>query len=112
MVLVGHSQLLAQPLTRRQRRGLQATGAILALISAGFVVWLATHSNALTHSGHGCVGVIVAGATGGNIVHECGARARAWCHTEFARSDETALRIQQQCRIAGIKPARTRNNDY
>jgi hypothetical protein len=105
MVLVGHSQRQAQPLTRRQRRGMQATAAIIVVL--GIVVWFATKGTPFSVSRHGCVSVVLAGATGGNIERECGADARSWCKAEYARKDLTAVTIQKQCRIAGIEPRST-----
>jgi len=110
MVLVGHSQRLAEPLTRRQRRGL--LGCALGLLVAGVVVIavvLTTHKSVVPLSGHGCVSVLVAGATGGEPLRECGAAARALCRTEYARHDLLARAVQPQCRLAGIAPPKQTN---
>jgi len=110
MVLVGHSQRLAEPLTRRQRRGL--LGCALGLLVAGVVliaVVLTTHKSVVPRSGHGCVSVLVAGATGGEPLRECGAAARALCRTEYARHDLLARAVQPQCRLAGIAPPKQTN---
>ncbi|MGH2849136.1 MAG: hypothetical protein ACRDLP_00800 [Solirubrobacteraceae bacterium] len=102
MVLVGHSQRLAQPLTRRQR------GAI-ALIAA--LVLAATLAIVLTSTGTpraaaGCVSVVTASSTGGVTLERCGASARAWCREEAARTDAFALNLQAQCARAGLAPRR------
>jgi hypothetical protein len=105
MVLVGHSKHQAKPLTPGQRKAMLAVGAILAIAAVSVAVLLTVTKTGIAESRHGCVSVIVAGATGGTLLRECGAEARAWCKSEFARHDSFALRIQQQCRIAGVKTA-------
>jgi hypothetical protein len=110
MVLVGHSQRLAEPLTRRQRRGLLGCGLGVLVATVVVIVVLATsHKGIAPVSGHGCVSVLVAGSTGGTLLYECGATARAWCRTEYARRDRLALAVQPQCRRAGIAPPTQRN---
>jgi hypothetical protein len=103
MVLVGHSQRLAEPLTRRQRRGLLGCGlGVLVATVVVIVVLVTNHRGIAPVSGHGCVSVLVAGSTGGALLYECGTTARAWCKTEYARHDRLALAVQPQCRRAGI----------
>lgn len=105
MVLVGHSQRLAEPLTRRQRRGLAGAGAgvVLAVIVA--VVLIATRHGGIAPSRDGCINFLGASATGAGLVHQCGAPARAFCREEYARHDALAATAQIQCRLAGIRPA-------
>jgi hypothetical protein len=110
MVLVGHSQRLAEPLTRRQRRGLLGCGlGVLVATVVVIAVLVTTHESVAPASSHGCVNVLVAGATGGTLLHECGTAARAWCKTEYARHDQVALAVQPQCRRAGIAPPKQTN---
>jgi hypothetical protein len=104
MVLVGHSKHQATPLTKGQRTALRSVGAILTITAVIVVVWLSVGNTGIAVSGHGCVSVIVAGATGGNVLRECGGAARSWCKSEFSRHDALAVRIEQQCRVAGVKP--------
>jgi hypothetical protein len=103
MVLVGHAGRLAEPLTRRQRRGLAAVGAMLVIAALGVTVWLATHKNPYV-SRNGCVYVMVAGPTGGDLLNKCGAAARAWCASELGAHDLLAPKLLPQCRLAGIYP--------
>jgi hypothetical protein len=103
MVLVGHAARLAEPLTRRQRRGLAAVGAMLAIAAVGVTVWLSTHKNPYV-SRDGCVYVMVAGPTGGTLLNQCGAAARAWCASELGAHDLLAPKLLPQCRLAGIYP--------
>jgi hypothetical protein len=51
--------------------------------------------------------VVVASSTGGDVLSQCGTAARKWCQTEFASSGALALRIQAQCRDAGLSPRRS-----
>jgi hypothetical protein len=108
MILVDHSQRTAVPLTPRQRRAMWSCAAIVAVAAVGVVVWLSTAGqSSYTQSRNGCVNVVVAGATGGQLLHRCGAAARAWCKTEYRRTDPVALSAQPQCRDAGIYPTRS-----
>jgi len=103
MVMIGQAQRLAQPLTRTQKRAIAA----VLLISLALTGWVIASSRSAPLSSHGCVVVVVAGSTGGGVLSHCGAAARAWCRTEFASSGSLALRIQAQCRDAGLAPRRT-----
>ena len=100
--MIGHSQRLAQPLTRGQR---WMIAVVLAAV-AGVAIWAFAAPSAPV-SRDGCVNVVVASSTGGGLLTHCGAEARAWCASEFARSDILALRIQAQCRLAGLRPRRS-----
>jgi hypothetical protein len=103
MVLVGHSQRLAEPLTSRQRRGMAAVGLILVLAAIVAGVLSVTNGSGIPASRDGCLNLVVAGSTGGQVLHECGASARSFCRAEYARSDGLALKVQAQCGLAGIK---------
>jgi hypothetical protein len=103
MVMVGHSQRLAQPLTRGQHR-LIALVVVLVLAGAS---WAIVRPSSAPVSRNGCVNVVVASSMGGGLLQHCGAAARSWCQAEFARSDVLARLIQTQCRRAGLQPRRT-----
>ena len=102
MVMVGHSQRLAQPLTRGQQRVI----AVLVAVVLAAATWAVLRPSSAPVSRNGCVSVVVASSTGGGLLHNCGAAARAWCQTEFARTDALARLIQPQCRRAGLQPRR------
>jgi hypothetical protein len=104
MVLVGHSKHQATPLTGGQRKAMWSVSALLAITAVAVVVWLSVGKTGIAVSAHGCVSLIVAGPTGGNLLHECGGEARIWCKSEASHHDPLALRIEQQCRVAGVKP--------
>jgi hypothetical protein len=103
MVMVGHSQRLAQPLTRGQQRVIAVVVAVLLAAAT----WAVVRPGGAPVSRNGCVSVVVASSTGGGLLHNCGAAARAWCQTEFARTDALARLIQPQCRRAGLQPRRS-----
>jgi hypothetical protein len=85
---------------------LAAVGAILVLVIAGVGVWVSTHpDNSVPASRNGCVNVLLAGATGGELFHACGANARSWCAQEYRADNADAAISQAQCRLAGIKRA-------
>jgi hypothetical protein len=103
MVMIGHSQRLAQPLTRSQKR---VIAVVLALV-VGLAGWAIAHSNAAPKSANGCVNVVVASSTGGGLLSRCGAAAKSWCQAESADSDALARLVQVQCRLAGLAPRRS-----
>jgi hypothetical protein len=100
MVMIGHAQRLAQPLTPWQKRLIAAVVAALLGVSA----WAIARPSSAPASRNGCVNVIVASSMGGGVLTQCGAGARAWCQAESARNDGLAQRIQEQCRLAGLRP--------
>jgi hypothetical protein len=102
MVMFGQAERLAQPLTRRQKR---VIGLVLA-VALALAGWVVVHSSASPTSANGCVNVIIAGSTGGGLLSHCGAAARTWCASELSSSGALALRIQAQCRLAGLEPHR------
>jgi hypothetical protein len=102
MVMIGHSQRLAVPLTRAQKRAIAGVLVVMLAVAG----WAIGRSSAAPISSHGCVNVVVASSTGGGLLSHCGAAARTWCQTEFAASDPLARRIQVQCRLAGLGPRR------
>jgi len=83
---------------------MKTAGALMALAVIAVGIWIATHNSGYAASSKGCVNVLVAGATGGQVIHECGAAARSFCKTEFASHDVLARKAQPQCRDAGIYP--------
>jgi hypothetical protein len=103
MVMIGHSQRLAQPLTSVQKR---VVALVAAAILAG-ATWAVVSPSSTPASRSGCVSVVVASSTGGGLLQNCGAAARAWCRSELGRSDALAQLVLAQCRRAGLQPRRT-----
>ena len=95
----------AEPLTRRDKRGIAIVGALVLAVSAGLGIWAAVRPGGYGQSRDGCVTVTVPSSTGGALLHECGAGARAMCQAAFARDDKLAQLTRPQCRLAGLAPA-------
>lgn len=79
-------------------------GGLIVLGLGAVGIWAATHQDAFGPSRNGCVTVSVPSSTGGAILHDCGAGARALCRNAFAGHDKVALLTQRQCRLAGLGP--------
>ena len=105
MVMVGHSKRLAEPLTRRQRRGLVAALAVLALAVVVATVIAVTDSRGnYGASANGCINLTVPSTLGGALIHSCGAQARALCaHSETA-NDSFSRSLRPECVLAGLAP--------
>lgn len=95
----------AEPLTRRDKRGIAVIGA---LVLAGFGaagIWAVAHPGGYGRSHDGCVTVSAASSTGGAIMHECGSGAVTMCRSAFAHRDRLSMLTRPQCRLAGLGPA-------
>ncbi len=95
----------AEPLTRRDKRGIAIVGALVLAVSAGLGIWAAVRPGGYGQSRDGCVTVTVPSSTGGALLHECGAGAKAMCQTAFAHDDKLSQLTRPQCRLAGLAPA-------
>ncbi len=95
----------AEPLTRRDKRGIAVVGALVLAVAAGAGIWAGVHPGGYGRSQNGCVTVTAPSTTGGALLHECGAGARAMCHAAFTHDDKLSLLTRPQCRLAGLGPA-------
>jgi hypothetical protein len=95
----------AEPLTRRDKRGIAIVGALVLVVFAALGVWAAVRPGGYGQSRDGCVTVTEPSSTGGALLHACGASARAMCHAAFAHGDRLSLLTRPQCRLAGLGPA-------
>jgi hypothetical protein len=86
-------------MARREKRALAAVGVAVVALFAGVGAWSATDS---WNSRTGCVTVTFPSSTGGAMVHECGAKARALCKHAFHHDDRLSLLTRPQCRQAGL----------
>lgn len=77
-------------------------GTVVALIVATLIALGATGHK----SANGCIDVTVAAATGGTLIDQCGADARATCAsvgTPAGYTGEAGQLIAEQCRKAGLR---------
>jgi hypothetical protein len=95
----------AEPLTRRDKRGIAIVGALVLVVFAALGVWAAVRPGGYGQSRDGCVTVTEPSSTGGALLHACGASARAMCHAAFTHGDRLSLLTRPQCRLAGLGPA-------
>jgi hypothetical protein len=91
----------AQPVPGEKRR-LVVIAVVIGLVLAGVAGWAMARPGAYGQSRAGCVTVTVPSTTGGAILHQCGARARTWCHSVSGRDDRLSRLIQRECRAAGL----------
>jgi hypothetical protein len=95
----------AEPLTRRDKRGMAIVGALVLAVFAALGVWAAVRPGGYGQSRDGCVTVTEPSSTGGALLHACGASARAMCRAAFSHGDKLSLLARPQCRLAGLNPA-------
>ena len=93
-----------ESLTRRQKRVFAVVGAVLVVLLGGVSAWAASDPGSYGRSRDGCVNVVMPSSTGGGIMHECGASARAMCRSAFSEHTQLALLARPQCRLAGLAP--------
>lgn len=102
--MVGHSERLATPLSRRQGRTVAAVvGAIVALVVAAIV--LASVGSGTQRSANGCVTAVVPSSMGAGEVHQCGVAARDMCAALVGSRTVEARIVLQECRRAGYPTA-------
>lgn len=103
MPLEGHFQRVNTPLrrlTKRERNVLVAGLAITIVALAGLV--LATQSDSRPEPAAGCIYTVVAGRTGGEPVHGCGAEAEAICAHSARFDNPRSETVVAACREAGV----------
>lgn len=98
-------QPAAEPLTRRDKRGIALVAGLILAAFGGLGVWAVVQPGSYGRSHDGCVTVTAASTTGGGLVHECGRAAVAMCRSAFTHSDRLSLLTRTQCRLAGLAPA-------
>jgi hypothetical protein len=98
-------QPAAEPLTRRDKRGIAIVGALLLAGFAALGIWAAVRPGGYGQSHDGCVTVTAPSSTGGGLLHACGASAKAMCRAAFTHDDKLSLLTRPQCRLAGLGPA-------
>jgi hypothetical protein len=97
-------QPAAESMTRRDFRLIAGAGALVVIVLAAVAIWAAVRPGSYGGSRNGCITVTMPSSTGGALIHDCGASARAACQKAFAGHDRVSLLTRPQCRLAGIKP--------
>jgi hypothetical protein len=94
-----------QSLSRRGKWVMGMIGVFLLLVLGGVGVWSAVGQGSYDQSRNGCVNLTVVSSTGGAVIHDCGAKARALCRNASSGTDKLARLLRPQCRLAGLDPA-------
>jgi hypothetical protein len=103
MPLEGHFQRVNTPLrrlTKRERSVLVAGLTITIIALVGLV--LATQSDSRPGPAPGCIYTVVAGRTGGEPVHGCGAEAEAICAHSARFDSPRSDTVVEACHEAGV----------
>lgn len=98
------TQPQAEPVTGRDKRRIAIVIAVLVAVLAGVGIWAAIRPGSYGASKNGCITVTLPSTTGGALLHQCGAPARATCRHAFASSSRVAALTRPQCRLAGLRP--------
>jgi hypothetical protein len=93
-------------LTPRGKRIVYLIVAIVVAAGVAIGIWSAVSSDPYGTSANGCVSLTVASSTGAGSLHYCGAQAKAFCRTSFAKSDPVSLAARPQCDLAGLTKAK------
>jgi hypothetical protein len=103
MPLEGHWQTVNTPLRRltaRERNVAIVAMAITVVAVLGLL--LIPRDEGRTQAAAGCIYTVVAGRTGGEPVHGCGAEAEAICAHAAQFDDPRAHTIVAECRSQGV----------
>jgi hypothetical protein len=104
MPLEGHWKTQNTPLRRLSPRERKVGIAVLVVTLAAMVAVVIAAGTSYTRSGPapGCIRVVVAGKTGGEVVAACGAEARIACAHSAKFDDPRSRDVVANCRRAGI----------
>src|SRR5258708_20000622 len=95
----------AEPLTRRDKRGIAIVGALVLAVSAGLGIWAAVRPGGYGQSRDGCVTVTVPSSTGGAVVPQNRGGAQGKCPTAFPPHDKLSPPTPPPVRPPGLPPA-------
>jgi hypothetical protein len=92
-----------RPRGRREKLLVRGVGGVAAVLIVVLVAVSLTHSD--RRSGHGCIALSLAYATGGTQTYQCGAAARAMCGeaSRLGLSGVSASDVRRACREAGLR---------
>jgi hypothetical protein len=108
MPMEGHWRRTNTPLRRltARERNLLIAGLAVTIVAILALILLSDRHDRPAPAA-GCINVMVAGRTGGEVIHPCGAEAKATCAHAGKFDDPRAQKMVAACREAGIatKPA-------
>jgi len=87
---------------RGDKRRLLVLVIACTLVLTGVAAWSAVHPDGYGRSAAGCISVTIPSSTGGALLHQCGASARATCRRAFRDHDRLSLLLRPRCRSAGL----------
>jgi hypothetical protein len=96
---------VAEQITGREKRRLVAGVVALFVVLAGVGIWAGLRPGDYGASKNGCITVMMPSTTGGALMHQCGAAAKATCQHAFASTGKIPALTRPQCRLAGLGPA-------
>ena len=99
---LGADQIDGPALTPRGKKILLGGLAVVVAVCAAFGIWSAVGPDRYGPSANGCVNLTIAGSTGGATLHYCGAEAKSFCRSAYARTDRISLLARPQCALAGL----------
>lgn len=104
MPLEGHWRRTNTPLRRlpARERNVVIAGVAVTLVAL-VALLLATAGDSQPGPEPGCIRVVVAGRVGGELVHGCGAEAKAICARSATFDNERARTIVAHCEERGIR---------
>jgi predicted metal-binding membrane protein len=108
MPLEGHFQRVNTPLHRLTSRERNVAVAVIAITVVSFAaLLLATAGDSRPGPAPGCIYTVVAGRTGGEPVHGCGAEAEAICAHSARFQDPRAEKVVAACNEANVSTTGT-----
>ena len=99
---LGTDQLSGPSLPPRRKRILLAIAGVVAAALIGVGVYSAVGTDQYGPSANGCVNMTIAGSTGGETLHYCGADAKSFCRSAYASDDRISQLARPQCVLAGL----------
>src|SRR5258708_25261226 len=94
----------AEPLTRRDKRGIAIVGALVLAVSAGLGIWAAVRPGGYGQSRDGCVTVTVPSSTRGAVLPPNRRGGQALGPTAVAPPGHPSPPTPPPCRLAGLAP--------
>jgi type II secretory pathway component PulM len=104
MPLEGHWRTVNTPLRRltARERNVVIAGLVVTIVAV-FALILLSENHGRPAPAAGCINVMVAGRTGGEVLHPCGAAAKTTCASAATFDTPRSRAIVESCREGRIK---------